>query len=92
MELKQIIENAKYKGGVRPYEEGFNDACDRILREYESSQLKTLVMPKAEFTPIVAHVVIKNKEAENKLERILNDNEFYIDYTQSLLSYKAEQK
>ena len=57
-----------------------------------SSQLDLLVMPKAEFTPMVAHVVIKNKEAENKLEQILNGNEFYIDYSQSLTSYKAEQK
>ncbi len=44
-----------------------------------------------QFIPIVAHVVIKTKEAEDQLEKILDHNEFYIDYTQSLKSYEAEK-
>lgn len=64
---------------------------DRIKKQFG---VEPLVMPKAEFTPIVAHVVIKGEVQKLLLENLCRDwnNEMYIDYEQSLLSYKAEQK
>jgi hypothetical protein len=71
MELKQIIENAKYKGGVSPYEEGFNDACDRILREYEGRQLEP---------PVSKGAVQPVQNGGRKIEVIVNA-EYFEEFT-----------
>ena len=54
--------------------------------------LELPVKPASEFIPIVAHVIVKNREAINNLENLCagNGNEFYIDFVQSLTSYKAK--
>ena len=51
------------------------------------------VKPACEFTPVVAHVVIKGEMAEKDLEELCYRwrDEMYIDYEQSFLSYKAKQ-
>ena len=43
---------------------------------------------------LVAHVIIHNKEAHSELEELCRKwkNEMYIDFEQSILSYKAEQE
>jgi hypothetical protein len=69
---------------------------DKLLNiiNKESVPAETLVRPKAEFTPMVAHIVIKGEVQKLLLENLCRDwnNEMYIDYEQSLTSYKAEQK
>lgn len=58
------------------------------------NHVEKCVMPEVEFTPIVAHVVIKSEITELLLEELCRawKNEIYIDYEQSLLSYKVEHK
>jgi len=60
------------------------DEAIEIIEEYENK----------EFTPIVAHVVIKNKGAEAALEKACNGygNDVYIDYIPTLSSYEAKLK
>jgi hypothetical protein len=64
-----------------------DDTCELITLETEP------LTPKVGFRPIVAHVIIKNKDAKNKLIATTagGGNEFYIDYIQSLRSYNIEQ-
>jgi len=88
--VRPIVEDVWFNvRGINPVENQVKEIVDAL-----SNRLGKLVMPKVEFTPIVAHIVIKNKIAEELLEKICseNGNEFYIDYTQSFTSYKAEQK
>lgn len=88
---RMIEKELRYTSGWKISEEEYSAKC-LLLAGKIISQIQIPAVQKKEFIPIVAHVVIKNEEANNKLERILTGNDLYIDYTQTLTSYKAKRK